>query len=134
MQSSWRFGFPGARPATGWCTLLVLFVALALPAGIHGQPPPISANKLWKSQGPSPAVDGQSENVVPNNEIVGAIHTVLAHPTDSKTIYIGAVNGGVWRTKNSQSNHPNWKPLTDSMPSSAIGALAFDLNDTSWNT
>jgi hypothetical protein len=126
MQSSWRFGFP--------CALIALLAALALPADIHGQPAPISANKPWQAQGPGPAIDGQSENVVPNNEVVGAIHTVVAHPTDPKTLYIGAVNGGVWRTKNAQSNNPNWKPLTDSMPSSAIGALAFDPTDGSANT
>lgn len=132
MQSSWRFGFPGVRLATGLCALLALLAALALPVGAHGQPPPINAG--WTSEGPSPAVDGQSENVTPNNEVVGAIHTVLAHPTDPKTIYVGSVNGGVWRTKNSQSNHPNWKPLTDSMPSSAIGALELDPTDASANT
>jgi photosystem II stability/assembly factor-like uncharacterized protein len=132
MQSSWRFGFPGGRLATGLCALLALLAALTLPVGAHGQPPPIVAE--WKSQGPSPAVDGQSENVTPNNEVVGAIHTVLAHPTDPKTVYIGSVNGGVWRTKNSQSNNPNWKPLTDSMPSSAIGAMELDPTDASANT
>ena len=134
MQSLWRFGFPGMRRAAGLCALLALLVAVALPAGVHGQPPPIPADANWKSQGPSPATGGQSENVTPNNEIVGAIHTVLAHPTDPKTVYIGAVNGGVWRTKNSQSNHPNWKSLTDSMPTSAIGAMEFDPTDTTWRT
>lgn len=132
MQSSWRFGFPGVRLATGLCALLALLAALTLPVGAHGQPPPIAGT--WKAQGPSPAVDGQSENVTPNNEVVGAIHTVLAHPTDPKIVYIGSVNGGVWRTDNSQSNNPNWRPLTDSMPSSAIGAMAFDPTDPTTNT
>ncbi|MFL6293356.1 MAG: WD40/YVTN/BNR-like repeat-containing protein, partial [Thermoanaerobaculia bacterium] len=116
------------------CALFALLAALALPVGAHAQPAPIAADATWKAQGPGPAIDGQSENVTPNNEVVGAIHTVLAHPTDPKTVYIGAVNGGVWRTKNSQSKNPNWKPLTDSMPSSAIGALAFDPTDPTANT
>ena len=133
MQSFWRFGFPGVRlAATGLCALLALLAALTLPVGAHGQPLPIAAE--WTSEGPSPAVDGQSENVTPNNEVVGAIHTVLAHPTDPNTVYVGSVNGGIWRTKNSQSNHPNWKPLTDSMPSSAIGAMEFDPTDATANT
>lgn len=134
MQSSWRFGFPGVRLATGLCALVALLAALALPSGAHGQPPPIDPATEWKSQGPSPAVDGQSENVVPNNEVVGAIHTVAAHPTDAKTVYIGSVNGGIWKTKNSQSNNPNWKPLTDSLASSAIGAMEFDPTDPSAKT
>lgn len=132
MQSFWRFGFPGVRLATGLCALLALLAALTLPVGAHGQPPPIAAE--WKSQGPSPAAGGQAENVTPDDEVVGAIHTVLAHPTDPKTVYVGSVNGGIWRTKNSQSVNPNWKPLTDSMPSSAIGAMELDPTDATANT
>ncbi|HWM94952.1 MAG TPA: sialidase family protein [Thermoanaerobaculia bacterium] len=109
--------------------MFALTLALALPAGVHGQPPPTNTNKKWKAQGPGPAVDGQSENVTPNNEVTGAIHTVLAHPTDHKTLYVGSVNGGVWRTKNAHTTSPNWKSLTDDLETSAIGALEFDLND-----
>ncbi len=136
LRSTWSFNFPrgGVRLATGLCVLFALAVALALPAGAHGQPPPVNPHQKWKEQGPSPAAFGQSENVVPNDEVVGAIHTVVAHPTDHKTIFIGAVNGGVWRTKNAQSNHPNWKALTDDMPTSSIGALEYDPTDTQYKT
>jgi hypothetical protein len=136
LRSIWSSGSPGSRLrwATGLCVFFALTVALALPMGAHGQPPPVNPHHKWKEQGPSPAAFGQSENVVPNDEVVGAIHTVVAHPTDHKTIFIGAVNGGVWRTKNAQSNHPNWKPLTDDMPTSAIGALEYDPTDTSYKT
>lgn len=133
-RSSLSFGLPGGRLAPGLCILLAVTVALALPAGIHGQPPPISSGATWTSQGPGPAADGQAENVAPNNEVVGAIHTILPHPTDPKIIYIGAANGGVWVTKNSHSTNPNWKPLTDNMPTSAIGALEFDYNDPTSKT
>ena len=51
-------------------------------------------------------MDGQIENVVPDNEVVGAIHTVLAHPTNAKTLYVGSVNGGVWRTTNANDPPP----------------------------
>jgi photosystem II stability/assembly factor-like uncharacterized protein len=102
--------------------------------GAHGQPPPVNPHMKWQSQGPSPAAFGQSENVVPNDEVVGAIHTVVTHPTDPKTLFIGSVNGGVWRTKNAQSNNPNWTALTDSMPTSSIGALAYDPTDSQYKT
>ncbi len=136
LRSTLSLVVPGGRlrVATGLCVLFALAVALALPTGAHGQPPPLNSNKKWKSQGPSPAIDGQSENVTPNNEVVGAIHTVVTHPTDHKTIFIGAVNGGVWRTKNAHSNKPDWKALTDDMPTSSIGALAYDPTDTKWKT
>lgn len=134
MQSLWRFGFPDVRRAAGLCALFAMLAAMALPMAVHGGTPPINTNKKWKAEGPGPATGGQSENVAPNDEIVGAIHTVLAHPTDPKTIYVGSVNGGIWRTKNAQSNNPNWKSLTDSMPTSAIGAMEFDPTDPSADT
>lgn len=122
------FEFPGdrVRRATGLCALFVFTVALALPVGAHGQASTINTNKKWKPQGPGPAVGGQSENAAPDDSIVGAIHTVLAHPTNPQILYIGSVNGGVWKTTNAQSATPSWKPLTDTMATSAIGALDLD--------
>jgi hypothetical protein len=69
------------------------------------------------------------ENIVPNNEVLGAIHTVVAHPTDADTLYIGAVNGGIWRTTNATAGSPSWTPLTDALPSLSIGALEMDPSD-----
>lgn len=136
LKSSRSFEFPGGRVrlATGLCALFAVTAALLLPAGAHGQPPPISPATAWTPQGPGPAVGGQTENVVPNDEISGAIHTVVAHPTNPKILYIGAVNGGVWRTQNAHSNNPNWKPLTDALATSAIGALELDPTDPTAST
>ena len=90
-------------------------------------PEPISAS--WLNQGPGPARAGQVENLTPNNEVVGAIHAVAAHPTNANLLYIGGVNGGVWRTTNATAASPNWTPLTDAFPGLAIGALEMDPND-----
>ncbi len=136
LRSSWSSKSPCGRLrlATGLSVLFAVTVALTLPVGAFGQPGPIDAGKKWKPQGPGPAVDGQIENVSPNNAVVGAIHTVLAHPTDAKILYIGAVNGGVWKTTNAQSPTPNWTALTDSLATSAIGAMEFDPTDATHNT
>ncbi|HXU06356.1 MAG TPA: hypothetical protein VN903_35615 [Polyangia bacterium] len=56
----------------------------------------------------------------------GAINAVVPHPSDVDTIYIGAVNGGVWRTHNATNPLPSWEPLTDFQPSLATGVLAMD--------
>ena len=85
----------------------------------------------WEALGPGPIVFGQTENVVPNDEVVGAVHTVLAHPTNAATLYIGAVNGGIWRTDNATARRPTWRPLTDHASSLSIGAMAFDSADPS---
>ncbi len=135
-RSRWSFEFPSGRVslATGLCILFAFTVALALPAGAHGQASTINTNKKWKSQGPGPAADGQSENASPDNAVVGAVHTVLAHPTDHKILYIGSVNGGVWKTTNADTATPSWKPLTDSLATSAIGALELDPTDAQAKT
>ena len=135
-RRSWSSEFlPRAlRPMAALAALLAMTAALAVPVVAHGQPPPLNANKKWTAQGPGPAVGGQSENAAPDDAITGAIHVVLPHPTDRKVLYIGSVNGGVWRTRNAQSATPHWLPLTDGMPTSSIGALEFDFNDATRRT
>ncbi len=88
----------------------------------------------WTAQGPGPTRNGQVENIIPNNEVVGAIHTVAAHPTDANILYVGAVNGGVWKTSNATAASPHWTPLTDNFPSLSIGALEFDPTDPTRQT
>jgi hypothetical protein len=92
---------------------------------------------VWVAQGPGPSRNGQVENVSPpnnNNEVVGAIHTVAAHPNDANILYVGGVNSGIWRTGNAMAASPNWTPLTDNFPSLSIGALEFDPTDTTNRT
>jgi len=87
----------------------------------------------WQSQGPGPILFGQTEGIT-DNEVVGAVHTVLAHPDDPDVLYIGAVNGGVWKTGNATADSPDWTQLTDEFSSLAIGAMAFDSADPTFQT
>jgi hypothetical protein len=105
--------------------LLALTPALAQDAGLGG---------AWMPQGPAPAADGQSENAFPNNEISGAVHTVLAHPSNPDILYVGAVNGGIWRTMSGSAASPSWGTRTDGVPSGAIGAMEFDPTDAQHRT
>lgn len=87
----------------------------------------------WTAQGPAPALNGQVEplnNPLFDRAVTGAIHTVIAHPTNSDRVWIGATNGGVWRTDNATSDSPTWTPLTDFNESLSIGAMALDPNDS----
>ena len=84
----------------------------------------------WIPLGPASSANGQIENVVPNNEVNGAIHAVLPHPTDPNIVFVGGVNGGVWRTNNAQAGSPNWIPLTDFQAALSIAALSFDATNT----
>ncbi|NOT00867.1 MAG: hypothetical protein HOP29_09585 [Phycisphaerales bacterium] len=97
-------------------------------------PPGPIGGAIWLASGPAPIINGQIENVSPNDEVSGAMHTLAAHPIDPDTLYAGSVNGGVWKTTNAAAASPTWTPLTDFFPALSIGALEFDLSDTSHQT
>src|SRR5262245_4101708 len=88
----------------------------------------------WRAQGPGPIQNGQVENVNPNNEVVGEINHVLAHPTDANILYVSAINGGIWKTNNATAASPHWTPLIDNLPALSIGAFEFDPTDPSHQT
>lgn len=84
------------------------------------------AGKTWSPIGPGPIVNAQQFVITPGNPATGAGHAVAPHPTDPNIIYFGGVNAGIWRTTNATATQPTWTPLTDSLPSLSIGALALD--------
>ena len=98
------------------------------PAYVFLKAAPNIGGGVWLAQGPGPALSGQVEGIA-NGEVVGAVHTLAAHPTDPDTLYAGGVNGGVWKTTNANSTSPFWTPLTDFETSLSIGALEFDPTD-----
>lgn len=87
----------------------------------------------WVSQGPFSSINGQVEGIT-NRPVSGAIHAVIAHPTNPDIVYAGSINGGVWKTSNATSASPSWIPTTDNQSSNSIGALAFDQADPSFQT
>ena len=97
-------------------------VPLALPAA----PSLLTTAGTWVAQGPGPNNGGQVQNLAPGNAVSGAIHAVVPHPSDANTLYVGAVNGGIWRTTNATAANPTWTSLTDFEQSLSIGALEMD--------
>ncbi|MBO0798865.1 MAG: hypothetical protein J2P31_08570, partial [Blastocatellia bacterium] len=95
--------------------------------------PPVLGGE-WKPFGPAPKRGGQSENALPDNGVGGAVHTLAAHPTDPNILYIGSVNGGIWKTTNAIATSPTWVQQTDSQTSLSIGALEFDPTDPNRQT
>lgn len=64
----------------------------------------------------------QWQNFGPAN-VSGRIISIAFHPTDSNIIYVGAAGGGLWKTVDYGAH---WTPLTDFLPSLAIGAIAIN--------
>jgi len=69
-----------------------------------------------------------------NNPVTGAVHTVAPHPTNADVLYVGGVNGGIWKTTNATSGSPVWTPQTDFQSSLSIGALEYDPTDPTSDT
>ena len=65
------------------------------------------------------------EEAGPTN-IGGRITAVAVHPGQPQKIWMGAADGGVWKSSN---GGVEWSPVFDFAPSLSIGALAVDPND-----
>ncbi|MFO0892077.1 MAG: hypothetical protein U0790_23435, partial [Isosphaeraceae bacterium] len=96
----------------------------------------LSAVPAWIEQGPAP-INGSERIDVPFGITTGAIQSVAINPGNPAQIYVATVNGGVWRTDNANGQNPaatRWTPLTDQLPSLAMGDLAFSPLDASHKT
>lgn len=74
-----------------------------------------SAN--WTLIGPQPT-DAGSTYVT-----AGRVNAIAIDPRSNSTVYIGAAEGGVWKTTDGGTT---WLPLTDAQVSLASGAIALD--------
>ena len=113
-----------AGPAAGAAVAVLLLLGAAVWS------PPAAAQLFagaFGSEGPTTTFgDGrivQSRDAPPNGTISGAIASILANPTNAKSLLIGSTNGGIWSTQNGGTT---WKPLTDTLPSLSIASLAYD--------
>lgn len=71
----------------------------------------------WGELGPAPIVSGP---------YTGRVAAIACSTTDELRYYVGGADGGVWRT---DDGGKWWVPLGDTLPTTAIGALAVDPND-----
>jgi photosystem II stability/assembly factor-like uncharacterized protein len=64
----------------------------------------------------------QWRQIGPNN-VGGRIRAIAVHPTDGKTLWVGAADGGVWK---STDQGGTWSPKMDNENAISMGALAVD--------
>jgi hypothetical protein len=79
----------------------------------------------WALLGPRPIGDLRDEDV--SDPWSGRVSAIAPDPDDPATNYIGGASGGVWKTVNDGAS---WRPLTDTLDSLAIGALAVQPGGT----
>ncbi len=75
-------------------------------------------------------VVGSADNP-PNGTVTGAIEAIAVDPTNANTLYVGAVDGGIWKTTNAGAA---WTPLTDQKASLSIASLSLDPTDATHRT
>ena len=77
----------------------------------------------WIEQGPGPILGGLVEGLP---TVTGAVEAIAADPHNADVVFVGAVNGGVWKTTNATAASPSWTPLTDlQLPGISINSLAI---------
>jgi hypothetical protein len=112
---------------------LIAAAALLAPSATLAQ---VQVNQTFIPQGPSPKFGPidvvQSGDAPPNGTVAGAVQTILLDPAlGPQTLFIGGVNGGIWRTTNGGAS---WTPLTDKQASLSIASMALDPSDSTGKT
>ena len=75
---------------------------------------------MWQPLGPAP---------IPVNSTTsysGRVSSIAVHPTDPNIVYVGAAQGGLYRSLNGGAS---WTPLMDNALSLAIGAVVISPSD-----
>ncbi len=90
-----------------------------------GAPTTLGGN--WTELGPHPETD-------PTYGAVAGRMTAIAVDTGAdpsgNTVYLGAADGGLWKSSNALSASPTFTAIGDNLPSLAIGAIALDDSTT----
>ena len=120
----WVFRYTKAHEGQTYTAELVFTV----PPGVREVPPepqeatlfvPRDGTELdaWTELGPAPITSGPW---------TGRCTAMVAQGQQAGHWLVAGASGGVWRTTDSGAT---WEPLTDHLPSAAIGALAVDPNN-----
>ena len=81
-----------------------------------------ATGSAWKSIGPSVSYSAETVSPTP---VSGRLNGIVTDPRDPQVSYVASAVGGVWKTVDAGKN---WKPVTDTAPTLATGALALDPN------
>jgi photosystem II stability/assembly factor-like uncharacterized protein len=118
-------------------TLAVVVAGFFALASVGEATAPATRSETFVANGPAGITGGDSYAVDGTGRVTGAVQAIVTHPTDPNTVWIGSVNGGVWKTTNATSIDPagpTWTPLTDDMPGLSIRSLELDPTDSSNKT
>src|SRR5258705_4814571 len=82
----------------------------------------------WVNIGPTGAEYEQNGSFTGHVEDSGRARAILPHPTNPNIVYFLTSGGGLWKTSNWMSSDTRWTPLTDDLPTTGGGSVAFGRN------
>jgi len=82
----------------------------------------------WVSIGPTGADYEQNGSFTGHVRDSGRARAILPHPTNPEVVYVLTSGGGLWRTNNWSSPNTSWTSLTDDLPTTGGGSVAFGKN------
>ncbi len=82
----------------------------------------------WVNIGPTGADYEQNGSFTGKVRDSGRARTILPHPTNPDIVYFLTSGGGLWRTNNWTSSVTTWNVLTDDLPTTGGGSVAFGSN------
>ena len=117
-------------PATGKVPREKYLVALNKTIEAKSQFTSFAGLLNWVERGPNSDVPGPSNgNTRANNGIAsGRIRAVMVDSTDPShnTVWIGGVDGGLWKTTNINNSPANWININDNLSNLAVAAICQD--------
>lgn len=85
-----------------------------------GEQGPFSVAGSWTPIGPFPIPNGQTTTI--STPVSGRVVAIAVHPTNPDLVYVGAAQGGVYRSTNGGAT---WTPIFDAAASLAVSSLAL---------
>ena len=77
----------------------------------------------WQFIWPRGFANGAGSPAISGSPVTGRVNAVAYHPVSPSTYYIGAADGGVWKTVDSGDT---WQPLSDGWSSLYVSSIAID--------
>ncbi len=102
--------------------------ARVLRPAINGPIPMAGPNPSWTLIGPQPIHVAPGFVGGGSPVASGRVTALVVDPTNPNVVYLGAAQGGVWKTLDGGAM---WTPLTDTQASLAVGSIALDPSDPS---
>jgi hypothetical protein len=111
-----------------WGVVSPAFRANAVKEGKKHSDKKNAAGPKWVSIGPAGADFEQNGSFTGHVRDSGRARTILPHPTNADIVYFLSSGGGLWRTNNWTAQFTDWTPLTDDLPTTGGGSVAFGKN------